>query len=345
MKRHIVPALALVSIASLSIACVNAAPEPGDMDDSYESDDLSAVAPAPNAKPSSPSASAVSAPTDGTAVFTGSYVDATGSPQAYSVTAESDGTIQDSEGQTGSYSLQDDVTGSGRVLTLDFGSLGLHILYESPTNCWAEPQSPVNPNLGPLAICLAPNTKAHRLAHYDTQGCADLQIAPITLTAALPQENGHWMGGRLTPTSANGFWAHEVTYVLNTSYTDNTYNCTAADHRVQVFLGDAGAPPPANPTVLHEKTVAGASLGTSFTEVSFDLPAAVYIPAGKSLFVSIEMIRDGVDEVCTGMCATTPGQPDLTFWSDAATAPYAWYDLEPYNFNDIMVKAYGLSGG
>lgn len=308
MKKHIVPTIAFVSVASLSIPIAAAS-------------------------------------TDGAAVFSGSYVDATGAPQEYSVIAEPDGTIRDSEGRSGSYSLQDDVTGSGTVLTLDFGHLGLHLLFESPDNCWVEAQPPVNPGLGQLAICLAPYGTLQRLAHFDTQGCADLQNAPIYITAALPQENGHWMGGRLTPTNANGFWVHQVTYVLDTSYSDSTYNCTAADHRVQVFLGDAGSPPPASPTVLHEEMVDGASLGSSFTEISFDLPAAVHIPAGKSLFVSIEMIRDGVDEVCAAMCGTAPGQPDLTFWSDAATAPYGWYDLEPFGFYDVMIQAHGLSGG
>lgn len=279
---------------------------------------------------------------DGTAVFEGSYLDATGAPHSYTVDAETDGTITDSDGRTGSYSLVTDVTG-GRVLTLDFGRLGVHTLYEGSSDCWAEPQPPVNPQIGNLATCL--NTYDHRVVHYDTQGCSDVQTSPIFHTAALAQEDGHWMGGRLTPSSPNGFWVHDVTYLLNTSYSSPTYHCAAMDHRVQVFMGSAASSPPASPTVIYEETIYGTSQSTPWAELTVDLPAPLLVPNGQSLFVSIEMLDDGTDEVCAAMCGTSPGAADLTFWSDATTAPYSWYDLAPYGFYDIMVQAHGIAAG
>lgn len=341
MKKHIVSSILLASLASLSMACVDAASElePTSRDDSYALNDLSHGA---SSSDLAMSTSALAAIPNGTAVFDGSYVDITGETKAYSVNAQSDGTVKDSEGRTGTYSLMANATGGGRVLTLNFGRLGIHDFYEGPANCWAEAQPPINPGLSQLAICLSPSMQ--EIAHFDTQGCADLSTAPIYLTAALPQENGQWMGGRLTPATLNGFWVHKVTYVLNTMYNDNNgFHCTAADHRVQVFLGDAGSPPPANPVVLHEAMISGASLVNEYHEVGVTLPAPILIPPGKSLFVSIEMIREDIDEVCMGMCGSMPAQPDLTFWSDAVVAPYGWYDLQPYNgFYDIMVRALGI---
>jgi hypothetical protein len=278
---------------------------------------------------------------DGTAVFDGTYKDVSGAPHSYSVSAEVDGTISDTEGRTGVYSITMNATGA-RVLTLDLGRLGYHTLYEGPTNCWEEALPPVNSGLLELAICLTPYD--HRIVHFDTAACSDFDTSPIFHTAATyPQEAGHWMAGRLTSDSPNGFWVHDFTYVLNISSNASGYYCSAIDHKAQVFMGPSNLPPPASPTVLFEASVSGASLTGDFSEVTVDLPNPILLPPGQSLFVSIEALDDGVEEVCPSMCGSGSTLEDHTYWSDAATAPYSWYDLEPFGFYDLMVQAHGIA--
>lgn len=284
--------------------------------------------------------------TDGDAVLEGTYNDVSGAPWTYAVTLEADGTISDTESRSGTYSLAMDPTGN-RVLTLDFGRLGIHTLYEGPSNCWEEVQPPANPNLIELAICLAPYEPGHRIVHYDVDGCSDYGNSPIYHTGAVyPQESGHWMAGRLTSDAAGGFWVHDFTYVLNVDYDVAPYYCAPVDHKAQLFMGPANASPPASPTVQYEANVSGAALTNvgGYAEVTIDLPNPLFVPAGQSVFVSVEAVDDGVEEVCPAMCGSTPPLEDHTYWSDAADAPYSWYDLEPFSgFHDMMVQAHGIA--
>ena len=72
-----------------------------------------------------------------------------------------------------------------------------------------------------------------------------------------------------------------------------------------------------------------------------DLEESVYLTPADSLFVSVEMLWDGDEQVCQFTCPAT-FEPGLGYWSYATSTPYAWQDLFLDDVSVPIVTAYGL---
>jgi hypothetical protein len=252
---------------------------------------------------------------------------------AFDIELFDNGRLLTSDGIAGTYTLTRGRT--GRDLSYQVGRTNGTIA-EAPENCWEEAESPLNPALGSINVCLT--TELQRLRHYDPV----CDTAPLWISYPQPQTGGDWYAGRLTPEQAGGMWVHEVTYYLNTDGGPN-FPCEPVDHRVQVFVGDAASPPPADPVVLYEFDVNGATLDLGDTHNTLVLPDYVYVAADESLFVSLEQIWIDADTTsCHAICTVSGFLGDHSYWSQSPTAPYTWQDLNQFGTPDLMVSAGGI---
>ena len=240
------------------------------------------------------------------------------------------GTLTTSDGITGFYSLS--AGARGVDLTYSVGATTRTIPGQID-DCWEDANSPLSPALDQVSVCLT--TGMQSLHHYSLS-CTPIGVPPNAVNP-LPNEDGHWTAGRLTPDDGSGMWVYEVGYRM---LVDAALNCASLDHLVRVFVGDAALPPPADPVVLHEELVSGTGAGV--TEVRLDLPAPLLVGTNESLFVSVEMLVDPAGVSCQQTCS---GEflGGLSFWSNAASAPYAWQDLLSFTIPELKVDAYGVT--
>lgn len=239
-----------------------------------------------------------------------------------------DGTLSTSQGITATYEM---LPGPPRTIDYSTGRATGQLTETSP-NQWEEARSRLSNDRGDVALRQQNN---HLLRHYDA-ACA---AAPLFVYAPAPGEDGHWSAGRLTP-PAGGMWVESVTYYL---YTGGVFGCEPLDHRVQLFIGDAALAPPATPTVLHEAFVVGATLGIGDTSNTIELPAPIFVADTESLFVSMEQIRTAGGEVtCPADCVAGGFLGDHSYWSNSATTPYSWQDLNSWGIEEMMVEAHGV---
>lgn len=247
----------------------------------------------------------------------------------YEMELHPNGRAVDSDGRAGTWTL-DEVRGV-RVLGWDFPDDRFSgTASEGPENCWVDPGPPLNPQLGLINVCFAAND-LQLLRQYDP-AC---ESVPLMVTSPAPGEDGHWAAGRLTPETAGGMWVHEVQYHM----VADALHCGKVDHRVQVFLSDAASPPDATPVVVHELQVDGGTLLTGEQLRQLWLPDPIFVPAGQSLFVSVEMAVDASGDVCEAACDLGGLQGDQSYWSNSATTPYAWQDLNSWGIPELMVRA------
>jgi hypothetical protein len=264
--------------------------------------------------------------------MSGRWCDSAGRCKTYTVDLYRDGTLRDSLGRRGTYTLKG--SGTRRELRYQIGSL-TNLAYEGSQDCWVEASPPLNPALGSINVCLG--VALQELSHYDPE-CETNTIGVVAPAAA---EAGHWAAGRFSP-GGGGMWVHELEYHLQNEPTFE--DCSALDHRVQVFVGPADEAPPGSPTVLHEFDLAGASLVAGSNTVVVELPAPLFVASDESVFLSVEMVReaDG-DRLCQFVCGE--GQPfvgDTSFWSNSALTPYPWQDLNDFGIGELMVVARGI---
>ncbi len=254
----------------------------------------------------------------------GTLCDAAGACTPYAMDLY-DGRVIDSLGREGTYTLTPGRRGA--VFTYDFPndrfSGGMN---EAPDNCFESV-----PNVVPLLnMCFAVDD-LQLLRQYEPE-CEEL---PLLTSGPLPEEDGHWAAGRLTPEQPGGMWVHQVQYFMVAGISW----CGQLDHKVQVFVGDAALPPSNTPNVIHEIQVSGASLPVGQYHRQITLPQPVFVPDGQSLFVSIEQPWESDSaSMCPAVCTDGPLQGDQSYWSNSATTPYAWQDLNDFGLPELMVR-------
>lgn len=249
------------------------------------------------------------------------------------ITLYDSGRFITSDGLAGTYSVPADRHGQPQIAyttgrtggTMDWG----------PDNCWEEATSPLNPDIGSVNVCLT--AEAQTVRPYS----ASCEVLPQYHTGPLASENGHWAAGRITPEQPGGFWVHTVSYFVEANY-GPIYQCAPLDHRVQLFIGDADEGPPDTPTVVY--AVLTDDLVPDSREVTFELPTPLFIDGDESLWVSMEQIydADSTSRTCVGICDLDGRIGDRSFWSNSATTPYSWVDLNSWGIPEMMVKATGM---
>ena len=269
---------------------------------------------------------------DNLAVLSGQRCDP-GGQTCHPLTIElsSDGRLQTSDGITGTYSLSE-----RRELGYTVGGVRGGIP-ESPDWCWAESSSPLNPSLGSISVCLTPELQT--LQHYD-EAC---DASPETWhTNPYPEEDGHWATGRLTPEEPGGMWVHTVTYAQLTATGPFGPPCAPVDHRVRLFVGPADQPPPDTPFLSAEFFSTDAPVSQDKQYTTLTLPNPLFLAADQSLWVSMEQLYMGDDHTCIVLCEAGGYVGGMSYWSNSATTPYAWTDLNTFGVTEFMVRANGL---
>lgn len=251
----------------------------------------------------------------------------------YSLELNNDGTIVDSMRRRGEYRFLD---ADGSKLELDFVDLGSVVLGGSggEPDCWEDPGPGINPAIGQINVCVV---VPHQVDNFDP-GCYN--PGTINIVTALPEEDGHWSAGRLTPDTP--MWVQSLRYSVNTT-TDfgEDGSCGSVGHSYQVFVGAADAPPPANPTILASGFVSANDLQEVNNHIIIDMPNDTFVDTDESIFVSVQMLWDGDDTVCRYVCSLD-FETGLGYWSNAVSTPYSWQDLNDFNVSAPMVTAYGV---
>jgi len=137
------------------------------------------------------------------------------------------------------------------------------------------------------------------------------------------QEHGYFLAVRLTP-SGYPFFVSAIQYSL---YQSTTQKCLAyLPHVVQIFKS-ANAMPAATPTVFEEIPVDLAdTIASGHTLVQKSLSTPLRLDAGESVFVSIQLVGSGMDDLCVETCdSAAPGlDVDRNWFSNAAAPPFPW---------------------
>jgi hypothetical protein len=157
---------------------------------------------------------------------------------------------------------------------------------------------------------------------------------------ASPGEHGHWYAAVFVP-PAHPFTVTNIEYPLNNS----DEGCDAStEHLVQVYTVTDTTVPPADPTVIHELTVAEPASADPSVLVTQTLPTPVVLTAGQNIVVAVEMRELGADGVCVVSCF--PGEhDDQVYWSNAADPPYAWTTLVSFELDTApRIEALGILG-
>lgn len=180
----------------------------------------------------------------------------------------------------------------------------------------------------PIASADAP------LVHPDGGGSCELTGrdpsicgSPSVLYAPAGQE-GMWAAVRIA--GGSGFDAERVGYYLTPALPPDPgmpIPCSnGIAHTVRVFVGPAGAPPPAIPTILGEIPVPASAATSARRRFEHTLPSPVTVPTGSDLWVMIEMAGRSTSLACTAGCSGA-GLGSDTYWSNAVNAPYDWAAL------------------
>ncbi len=264
------------------------------------------------------------------AVLKGKRCDARGRCTDLSIELYDTGRFLTSDGIAGTYRMPPGRDGTP-TFEYDIGKLGGSIP-SGPLNCWEEATSPLNPDLGSINVCLG-------IELQEFQPFSDSCIfGNFYGTYPWSDEDGHWAASLLDPES--DYWVHEVSYHTIPAANGTSWNCQSLDHRVQVFLGDEGSPPPATPDVIFEFTQT--DLDPFESRHRIDLPSQVFVPDGQVLWVSMEQIHQANGErTCIRTCNITPPLGE-SYWSDSDTTPFPWNDLANYGVPPLLVEAQGI---
>lgn len=166
-------------------------------------------------------------------------------------------------------------------------------------------------------------------------------------------EEHHWVASRFEPDDYP-FVATKVSYTLwgsNHLYANPGCDSTLG-HKASVFLGNKS--PRSSPTLVQTITVPYDKAAVNDRYVELTLPQGVHISEGQFLYVSIQNSGDAsptVSNTCNGAgkftCASTcdaPTRGNLSWWSNANTAPFNWASLASFNIHgDVRIGVYGYN--
>lgn len=169
---------------------------------------------------------------------------------------------------------------------------------------------------------------------------------PETIVQALPEERGHWAAERLVPPTTP-FLVDAIEYQLS-GQIQNAPTCAAnLSHQVFVVSAPDGLPP-ASPAAIAGYRVFDVRLpDATSTLTQFTLDPPLEVDVGEALFVGVEIgVFSDLDDtqLCVGVCKEIPERiPGVSFWSNAASAPYPWADLvEVFELPNYSIRAYGM---
>lgn len=192
------------------------------------------------------------------------------------------------------------------------------------------------------AACDAPRI-AERLVTFDTSECIGVgSLRPYR------SENRHLAAVQL-PIDDSPFMVTEFTFSLIGDLGVAGCNDGLA-HRIDLYVQDDAFPDAVPQVVASIDHQPVPNPGTTNTYFTLALDQSFVVDAGKHLFFAIEAIYDHGSSTynCLLTCQHELGPIyDLSFWSNSATTPYPWADLNSFGISDVplvWVDGFRLQG-
>jgi hypothetical protein len=160
-------------------------------------------------------------------------------------------------------------------------------------------------------------------------GCDD----PYYL-AASDGESGQRALARLTNDAAHDVWVEGV--LFDQGFVGDPY-----DVQVELWT-QPGTWPDASPPIARSHVMKAIFTGPGYETHTWSLLMPLEVPAGHSLYVSIEMREDDGNERFNNLARCMDDTtPSANFWGSATAAPYPWDELGPTFrlWGDLFVQA------